>query len=259
MKKPEDDFLIWIVIGSLGAVLLGGALIPLRQVTSASNLAFAFIILTIIVAELGGRTAALVTALCSAISLNFFLTEPYLTLVITKRDDLIAFFALVGCGLISAAFGKQRLQWSKAASRAGDRLDVLSSLVGQLRKRASLAEILTKLKDKFGLGAIVLRDESGHILAAAPVDSTPSIPQTQLNVVTLFPSEESRHRLGTEGFRLPEGGGRLSFKTDRASIFIDLWEGDPQGLDLDKSRTLAIAALILVLELSCRTENREQR
>jgi hypothetical protein len=125
-----------------------------------------------------------------------------------------------------------------------------------LRKGVSLEKILTQLKEKFGLGAIVLRDERDRILAASPADSTPKVPQTQLNFITLFPSEETKHRLGTKGFRLPEGGGRLSFKTDRASIFIDLWEGDPQGLDLDKSRTLAIAALILALEMSSRKENR---
>jgi hypothetical protein len=35
----------------LAAILLGAALIPLRDVTSAPNLAFVFIVLTIAVAE----------------------------------------------------------------------------------------------------------------------------------------------------------------------------------------------------------------
>jgi len=67
-------------------------------VVAASNLAFVFLAFTIVVAELAGRTPALVTALVSAMSLNFFLTEPYLTLAITKVDDVVAFFALAAAG-----------------------------------------------------------------------------------------------------------------------------------------------------------------
>ena len=39
-----------------------------------------FVAFVIVVAEFGGRTAALAAAVVSAMSLNFFLTEPYLTL-----------------------------------------------------------------------------------------------------------------------------------------------------------------------------------
>ena len=74
----QDSETLWIAIGALGAMALGVALIPLRTLTSASNLAFGFLALTIVVAELGGRTAGLATAVVSALSLNFFLTEPYL-------------------------------------------------------------------------------------------------------------------------------------------------------------------------------------
>ena len=53
---------LWVGIGGLGALALGFALVPLRPFTAASNLAFAFLILTIAVAELGGRGPGLVTA-----------------------------------------------------------------------------------------------------------------------------------------------------------------------------------------------------
>jgi hypothetical protein len=91
--RSKDDVRVWVVTAAAGSMALGIALIPLRALTSASNLAFAFLAFTIIVAELGGRPAALVTAVVSAMSLNFFLTEPYLTLAISKADDVIAFVA----------------------------------------------------------------------------------------------------------------------------------------------------------------------
>jgi K+-sensing histidine kinase KdpD len=251
--KRVDEIQVWIVTGVIGSMALGIALIPLRALTSASNLAFVFLAFTIIVAELGGRAAALVTAVVSAMSLNFFLTEPYLRLTIDKTDDIVAFFALAACGFIAAAFGKRRERWSEVAGRGAKELDVLKRLAGQLRDGAPLDGILGDLKRSFGLSAVVLRDAGDRILAAAPAGAAPaSIPETQLNSETLLPSDEARVRFGARGVRLPEGGGRLKLRTDRGVVWLDLWEGDPQGFGLDESRTLAIAAALLEPELDRR-------
>jgi len=251
--KRVDEIRVWIVTGAIGSMALGIALIPLRTLTSASNLAFVFLAFTIIVAELGGHAAALVAAVVSAMSLNFFLMEPYLRLTISKTDDIVAFFALAACGFIAAAFGKRRERWSEVAGRAAKELDVLQRLIGQLRDRTPLDGILGDLKRSFGLSAVVLRDAGDRILAAAAAGSTPTlIPETQLNSDTLLPSDEARVRFGARGVRLPEGGGRLRLRTDRGVVWLDLWEGDPQGFGLDESRTLAIAASLLEPELDRR-------
>jgi hypothetical protein len=57
----EDESLIYLAGGGIAAMLLGMALIPLRDFTSASNFAFPFMALRIAVAEFGGRRAAVVT------------------------------------------------------------------------------------------------------------------------------------------------------------------------------------------------------
>jgi hypothetical protein len=251
--RREDESLVWLVAGCVGSMALGIALIPLRTLTAASNLAFVFLAVTIIVAELGGRTAALATAVVSAMSLNFFLTEPYLTLTISKTDDVVAFCALATCGLIAAAFGKRRERWSEAAGRAGQELEALKTLVEHMRNGAPLDKILGDLKRSFGLGAIVLRDAGDRVLAAAPAGASPgSIPETQLSLETLLPSDEVRVRFGPRGPRLPEGGGSLSLRTDRGIVWLDLWEGEMRGFGVGESRTLALAASILGLELSRR-------
>src|SRR3979411_2694665 len=118
VMNRTDDARVWMVTGALGSMALAVALIPLRTQVAASNLAFVFIAFTIIVAELGGRGAAPVTALIAAMSLTFFLTEPYLTLTISKSDDVVAFFALAACGLIAAAFGRRRGRLSDGSRRA---------------------------------------------------------------------------------------------------------------------------------------------
>ncbi len=250
--RREHEVLVWIVTGGLGAMALGVVLIPLRALTSASNLAFVFLVFTIVVAELGGRAAGLVTAVVSAISLNFFLTEPYLTLTITKPDDVVAFFALAACGLIAAAFGTRRERWLDRAGRAGKDLDILKTIVGKLTEGVPLEEILGDLKRSFGLSAVVLRDAGERILAAVPLGSTPPVPDAGLTLESLIPSEETRVRFGLRGVRLPAGGGRLRVPTDRGPISVDLWEGDARGFDVDESRTLTIAASAIGLAVSRR-------
>jgi two-component system sensor histidine kinase KdpD len=251
--KRESEIRVWMVTGAAGALALGVGLMPLRTVTSASSLAFVFLGFTIIIAELGGRGAALVTALVSAMSLNYFLTEPYLTLAISKRDDLIAFVALAVCGLIAAAFGTRRHRLSEVVDRADEELGVLKKLVQQLGAGAPLEMILGDLKTSFGLKAIVLRDAGERLLAAAPAGSTPaSVPDKVLTHETLFPADDTKVRFGVRGLRLPEGGGRLSLSTDRGSVSLDLWEGDARGFSRDEGRTLAIAASVLALGLSRR-------
>ncbi len=153
----DDRSRFWIPAGILGAIAIGVLLVPLRTLTTASNLAFVFIAYTVIVAEFGGRTAALVSAVVSAMSLNFFLTEPYLTLTMSKTDDVVAFFAMAICGLIAAAFGTHRERSSRAASRARDDLDALQRVVAPLAAGQPLDTALDELRRAFGLSRLVVR------------------------------------------------------------------------------------------------------
>ncbi|HZN02454.1 MAG TPA: DUF4118 domain-containing protein [Candidatus Polarisedimenticolia bacterium] len=114
MQAVPHASLFYLPGGVIAAILLGMALTPLREMTNAGNFIFAFVILIIVVGELGGRGAAVATAACSALSLDFFLTKPYLSLRIEQKHDLIAFAGLALCGLVAAALG------SRHGRRAGD-------------------------------------------------------------------------------------------------------------------------------------------
>jgi K+-sensing histidine kinase KdpD len=152
--RTSDDRLWYLGIGPIAAILLGAALIPVRELTTASNLAFAFLALTIVAGEAGGRWAATATALASALSLNFFLTRPYLTLTIHGRDDLIAFLGLTACGLISATLGSGRAE--HMAKRRQPRCCMRHFELGG-RTRSRLQELLES-PDRV-VAAIALRDE----------------------------------------------------------------------------------------------------
>jgi len=68
-----------------------------------------------------------------------------------------------------------------------------------------------------------------------------------LTADTLFAASDETQRFGTQGLRLPDGGGRLTLRTARGPVSLDLWEGSDEGFGLDESRTLAIAASVLGL------------
>jgi len=245
----HDSESLWIALGALGAMALGVILIPLRGLTPASNLAFAFLALTIVVAEVGGRKAGLATAVVSALSLNFFLTTPYLTLSISEADDIVAFVALAVCGLIAAAFGRRRARSTEMLGRARDDLAALERLADTLTPGTSLDAMLEELRRAFRLDAVAIRGAEDHVLATAPaghaIRPTPAVPMNPRSLL----SDDRRHRLGRRGLRLPEGGGRLRLRADPEPLWLDLWEGDDEGLSRDEQRALVVAAAMLRLAL----------
>jgi len=133
----DGDRLIYIGVGPLAAVLLGMALEPLRAFTIASNFTFLFLALTILVGEFGGRTAALATAVASALSLDFFLTEPYLHLSISSKHDLIACLGLGGCGILAASLASGRRAPAPRPHPSSRQLDLLESAVAELEREGS--------------------------------------------------------------------------------------------------------------------------
>jgi K+-sensing histidine kinase KdpD len=108
MERNPPGRLFYLPAGVIAPLVLGMALTPLREMTHTGNFVFVFVILVVVVGNLGGRSAAVAAAACSALSLNFFLTRPYLSLRIHDRDDVIAFAGLLACGLVAAALGARR-------------------------------------------------------------------------------------------------------------------------------------------------------
>src|SRR5262245_35315541 len=222
----QERTAVYVSGGALAAIVLGMALTPLREATTACSLAFAFVALVVVVAELGGRTAAVVTALASALSLDFFLTEPYLTLSIAKREDVIAFFGLALCGLVAAAFGSRREAEAEAGKRTREHLDLVREALRQLEGPAPRLDRL--------LGeAAVLRDASGRVLAACPPEATARPrPHARLDA-------ERLSELTPDGGRLDLGGGT-------ASASLDLWN-DGRGLAAWQTRALSDLARVFAV------------
>jgi K+-sensing histidine kinase KdpD len=135
----DDEKLIYIGAGPLAAILLGIVLIPLRGFTTASNFTFLFLALTILVGEFGGRAAAFATAVAATLSLDFFLTEPYLQLAIESKHDAIACVGLAGCGILAASLAADRRMLPARPRPSTRQLERLESAAATLERDAAPA------------------------------------------------------------------------------------------------------------------------
>jgi hypothetical protein len=259
--EADSEGPFFLGAGPLAAVLLGMALIPLREVTTASNLTFAFLALIIIVAEVGGRWAAVATAISSALSLNFFLTQPYLRLTIHSRDDIIAFAGLAVCGLIAASFGS-RGKWMRSFATARKELGLFHATACQLELSGPpvtrLGQVLAEMKAALPLSAIVVRDRQGNVLAASAGSSSKPVPQAVLDLDTLLPPESRSSGVPRKGLPLPVEGSRVALVAANAQVgWLDFW-GNGVRASASTRRALSdsarlIAALVASSGASSRT------
>jgi K+-sensing histidine kinase KdpD len=234
----DGERLFYLGAGPAAAVALGAALTPLRELTPSSNLAFAFIALTIAVAEFGGGAASLATAVSSALSLNFFLTRPYLTLAIHGRDDLIAFLGLAGCGLLAAALAAARAD--RIAALAGARKHrelfhtALSALDPAVPVEPQVSQSLRAMREAVPLAAAVVRDEHDRVIASSsPADGMRPVPAGVLRPDSLA-----------------EAGARVPLLAGTRQVgWLDVW-GRGAPADVETNRALFDLARLLALQLT---------
>lgn len=248
----DGERLLYLSLGPIVAILIGTMLMPLRGVTVASNFGFLFLAWTFTVGELGGRGPALATALVSAISLDFFLTQPYLRLTIHGKDDVFAFLGLSGCGLLAAALGSPRRQRLEASRQ----LDVLRALLEQVAVGSPVEQRLPPLLDRtraaFPLAALALRDEAEGLLAGSgDRDLCRRAPAAAGRAESLLTA--GRLLDWRRGASLPEDGLRVPLAVAGRPVgSLDLW-GDGRAADDGARRVLtaavhAFAALLAPVE-----------
>jgi hypothetical protein len=245
MDRREDNR--WVVAGAMGAAVLGVALIPLRDLTPAGNLAFPFLLLTIVMAELGGGMAVVATAVTSALSLDFFLTRPYFSFAIAEKHDALAFLGLAVCGLTVAGFRSWRAR-RRGPGEQALHLDLLRTIIERAGEGEPIATTLEHLRRELPLAAVEVRDVEDRLLAgdgdASGIPEAAFEPEIYHSVDERGPLEVGLPiPFPTAGARLP-----LHFR-DRRVGWLDVW-GNGAPASPDARRTLVDAARVLAIALS---------
>jgi K+-sensing histidine kinase KdpD len=250
VEDENGDRLIYLAGGPLAAVVVGMALIPVREFTTASNFTFVFMALTILVAELGGRWAAVATALCSALSLDFFLTQPYMRLSIEDKHDVIAFVGLTVCGLIAAAVGSQRGERLAALRASSEQLGLVHSGLEQIEKGVpvdlGLKRVLDASRGVLPIAAAVVRDTRANLLAATERAHGMPVPTRSLESDAL--AGPAAPNLGRQP--LPQEGARLALVAGGHQVgWLDVW-GTREPASAQARRTLCGVARLLAVILA---------
>ncbi len=130
--------------GLAGLLPLAAAalLVPFRESTAAANLALALVLPVVAAAAVGGRMPGMVAAVVTAVTYDFFLTRPYLSMRITSRDDIetTALLFIVGAavGTIAARGRHSR----RAVEHGRSELHRIAHLAEMVASGAELVDVL---------------------------------------------------------------------------------------------------------------------
>jgi hypothetical protein len=253
--RNDYEKLFYLPGGPIAAIVLGMSLVPLRESTNSANFIFAFMVLIIVVAEFGGRWAALATATCSALSLDFFLTQPYLSLRIEGKHDLIAFAGLTVCGLVAAALGSRRDDELASRNEIRTHLDLLHAALALAEAttplKPRLEEVLRACRETLPLAGLVIRAARGGVIAASGRAPEPR-PDPALSVLpdTLLTPGVAAAGLPGAGLPFPAGGATLTLEAEGRQVgWLELW-GDGTTASLESRRTLSDVARVLASMLA---------
>jgi len=156
------------------AAALGGpvSLTALLTATGGDDLPFAlmaFLVVTLLVAFLGGLGPALLTAAVSAALSNFYFAEPRHSFNIARWQDAIAVLLLFLVAVASSRVVTTAARRSRDAGMARTEADLVTSAsVDVLAGADRLGALLLRLREAFGLAAIAITDSSGTVIAADP-------------------------------------------------------------------------------------------
>jgi hypothetical protein len=188
-----------IAAAGLAPIFVAALLVGVRGETTGGNLALVLVIVVVLAAALGGRAAGATAAVLAAVSYDFFLTQPYLSLAITSRDDIetTVLLLIVGVivGTVSARAAKARA--SAAASHT------------EIRRIHRVAERMAAGDDPSDV--IAVAQQELHELLSLEEARFESLPATsalpRLERSGVINTSEYRYR--PEGFELPDGGVEL--------------------------------------------------
>ncbi|MBF4764430.1 PAS domain-containing sensor histidine kinase [Nocardioides islandensis] len=111
----------------VGPIAVSTALAGLRGTVHDTNAVLVLVLVVVAVAAAGSRSAGIVAALSCAVWFDFFLTQPYLTFTITRRDDVETAVLLTAVGL---AVTEIALWGRRQQARASRREGYLTGVVG---------------------------------------------------------------------------------------------------------------------------------
>jgi two-component system sensor histidine kinase KdpD len=229
--------------------LLTLALVPLRgdQVNLVSDMLL-FLLMTVVIALVGGLTPALIAAVGGSVLLNFFFTPPYHTLTISEANNALALFVFIAVALLVSSAVDAAARRSRQATRAAAESQILAGLAGSvLGGEDALQAMLERTRETFSLSSVTLFENSDDGWAAVasagppcagPGDADTRVPAGTGRVLALrgSPLEAEDQRL------VGAFAAQVGLVHDRIRLADEAAEAAPLAA-ADRMRTALLAAV----------------
>ena len=136
------------VLGGLAAPLaLAAVLVPFRASFPDTDAALAMVVVVVAVAANGDRVAGVLAAVSTAVWFDFFLTEPYERLTITRRTDIETTVLLLVIGVAVTEIAVWGRRHYAIASRRAGYLDGISNAARAVAAGGSAPALIDQVSD----------------------------------------------------------------------------------------------------------------
>ncbi|MFJ1587635.1 DUF4118 domain-containing protein [Streptomyces sp. NPDC088197] len=212
----------WLT-GVAGPVLLAVLLTRWHPGMSQATEMLVFLTMTVAAALIGGLLPALAAALVGSLLLNYYFTPPTHSFTIAQPENIIAIAIFIVVGAAVASVVDLAARRTQQAARLRAEAEILSYLAGSvLRGESSLEALLERVRETFGMDAVVLLerdDEHAAWHCAASVGSTPCVRPEDADVEVPV---NDRLTLALTGRVLPASDRRvLSAFAAQAAVVLD--------------------------------------
>ena len=233
----------------LGAALLGigtPLLVAFRSGNSLGVELLSYLLGIVLVTLTGGIRPGVVTALLSALAVDWYFVPPLHRLTIHDGTQVFAVIVFVAVALLVSSAVELAARKSREAARALAEADVLSTLAGNvLRGEGALPALLTRVRESFGATAVRLVEQRDGAWVIDAASGDPSGEKTQV----VLPLGD-RLRLEVEGPPLDAADQRvlMAFAAHAAVLLeqrrlADVESRAQQTSEADRVRTALLAAV----------------
>jgi len=159
---------IGYVVALAGTAALTAIFLPVRDSLTPVSEAFAYLVLVVAVAWIGGRWPGILASVLCFVAFNFFFLPPYGRFVIDRPEHVAVLFVLLGISLlISLMLGKTRERAEAAEMRENEvrALQELSGeLVGRVPGKEAYEAVLQRLTSLLSVSAasLFVRDDESR-------------------------------------------------------------------------------------------------
>jgi K+-sensing histidine kinase KdpD len=185
------------------AVGVAAALIPLRTMLGAANVALIMVLVVVIAASLGGRIGGAVTAVAASVAFNFFHTKPYLTVRIEHPQDIATVVLILAVGLAVGELGVARARQSATRRSHLRSIRSLEQVGALVSSGAPVESVWPAVRDAL-VSTLSLRSARFDAYVHHPI---PVVERDGRVDVT-------HRRYVGDGFALPDTGAALNVSSD---------------------------------------------